>query len=109
MIKIVKNKRFGRCLVSIKNIKKGTLIEVSELIIVPKKSEVALVEKTILDCYVYAFGKNGIAIALGNGSLFNHSKDPNVKYVFKNNKLYFTTIKDVKKNEQFFIDYGYSV
>lgn len=100
-----RKKKYGRCLYANKHIKAETIIEISELIIFPK-DETKRVEKTTLGAYVYDY-KGGVALALGVGSLFNHSTEPNVDYFFFNDKLYFRTNRLIRKGEQLFIDYGY--
>lgn len=107
MIIVKNNKKYGRHILSTKNIKRGTLIEVSDLIIIRSNKEAGLVYKTILNSYVFAYGNFGLAIALGIGSLFNHDPEPNVRYVIKKDKMHYYTTRDVKAGEQLFIDYGY--
>ena len=55
----------------------------------------------------YSFGFNGKrCIALGFGSLFNHSDNSNCMYKFENGLLKFYAIKDVNSNDELFFDYG---
>lgn len=107
MIKIKNTKKFGRGVFSTEEIKKGTLIEVSELIIFSKKDSVYF-EETKIQSYVYSY-KNGTAIALGIGSLFNHADNANISWELctKKNKIFFKTNRNIKKGEQLFINYGY--
>jgi SET domain-containing protein len=46
---------------------------------------------------------------LGNGELYNHSTQPNVAYELINlngrKQMYFTTLRDIKPDEQLFINY----
>lgn len=107
MLYLKKDKKYGRCVFSSKDIKKNEIVEISELILIKKDKEIKKIHETILNNYVYSYGPKWIAIALGIGSLFNHSKKPNIHYYKKNKKLYFIAKKDIKKNNQLFIDYGY--
>ena len=53
--------------------------------------------------------KNHELVVFGNGSLFNHSNDPNVYYYHdctKNRLLYYAAAKSIKKGEELFISYG---
>ena len=48
-------------------------------------------------------------VVFGNGSLFNHSNDPNVYYYHdqkKNRLLYYAASKDIEEGEELFISYG---
>lgn len=107
MITIKKDKKFGRGVFASKLIKSKTLVEISPLIVIPPEDS-PKIEKSILNNYVYEF-KDGLAIALGIGSLFNHSDKPNLiwKISKKNQSIYFWTSKDIHPGEQLFIDYGY--
>lgn len=110
MIKIIKTKKYGRGLFATKDIPANTVIEISELIVIPDGKQDRLLLKTDLKHYLYLFGK-GSALALGFGSLFNHSDAPNVIWNMneKKKRITFVTNKAIKKNEQFFINYGYEI
>lgn len=49
------------------------------------------------------------AIALGVGSLFNHSDEPNLKWEIRRDKLeiVFKTLRPIKKGEEFLFDYAW--
>lgn len=106
MLIVKKNKQFGRYVVTTENIRKGQIVELSELIVI-SKADAKLIHKTILNAYVYAYKINGIAVALGIGSLFNHSSEPNLAYKLQNEKMKFTAKRNISAGEQLFIDYGY--
>lgn len=110
MIKIKQTKKYGRGLFAAEDIPMNTVIEISELIIIPDLKEDKLLSKTKLKHYLYLFGE-GSALALGYGSLFNHSKEPNIvwKMNVRRKKIIFKTKRPIKKGEQFFINYGYDV
>jgi SET domain-containing protein len=50
------------------------------------------------------------AFVLGLGMVYNHSADPNIDYIFDHGDLLFryTANKNIKSNEELFIDYGNS-
>ena len=86
--------------------KKGDLIETSPYIIIDFPQE----SNTLSD-YIFYLEKNNrkdSVLVLGNGSIFNHSKNNNVDYyrdaINKNYKYY--TNRDIKKDEELFINYG---
>ena len=89
--------------------KKGELIETCPFIEVPK-DEVESIENSIIINYVYFFGneKEKMLLALGLGSIYNHSYSPNAKYKIVANKkvIEFSAIKDIKKNDEITVNYN---
>jgi hypothetical protein len=63
----------------------------------------------MLVTYFFYFGKNKerVALALGYGSLYNHSDNPNVIYKIKPKEMLidFIAIKDIKKNSELTFNY----
>lgn len=108
MIIIKKTRKFGRGLFTDSFLKEKAFLEKSPLIIISKKDK-SKIESTQLSSYVYEF-EDGLAIALGLGSLFNHSNTPNVGWkILKNEKaVMFWTLREIQPGEQLFIDYGYN-
>lgn len=104
----VKNfKGMGRGLVATQDIKKGTVIEVSHVLVFSKFDYAS--DSDLLSRYFYAW-KDEAALALGYGSLFNHSDTENVTWTcnYKKNTITYKTTKVVKKGEQLFLNYGYN-
>lgn len=100
----------GRGVITTKLIKKSCLFYIADLIELSRKDS-ETVDKTMLKNYVYDLGKGQSGLALGFGSLFNHSNNPNVNYfIVKENKrrvIVYQAIRNIKAGEQLFIDYGY--
>ena len=67
-------------------------------------------DKTGLHAYYYAWGHDlkGAAIALGHGSLYNHSYQPNARYLkhLENGTIEFICLNDVKKGEEIRVNYN---
>jgi SET domain-containing protein len=70
----------GRGIFAKRSFTKGELIERAQVILVPGDQWLEM-EKTALADYYYNWGENGAAIALGFGSLYNHSYSPNTMYI----------------------------
>jgi SET domain-containing protein len=101
--------KYGRGVFAGRNIKKGELIEESP-VFVSNKRERKYLEKTIVYDYFFNWGKkhNKSAIALGYGSLFNHSYSPNARFYnnLENLTIDFYAISDIKEGEEITINYN---
>ncbi len=100
--------KYGRGIFATRDIKKDELVEVSPLLICPNK-EWKYLKKTNLMNYCFVSGElKNIAIALGNGSLFNHSYTPNTRFQDnqKNVSIDFYAIDDIKAGEELTINYN---
>ncbi|MEO2076272.1 MAG: SET domain-containing protein [Bacillus sp. (in: firmicutes)] len=102
----VKKCKYGRGIFATRDIPKGELIHVAPVIISPK-SEYKHLKKTILMDYVFWWGED-CAVALGYGSLFNHSYTPNALYKLrhKNKTIDFVAYKDIKAGEEIMVNYN---
>ena len=105
-VKITPNK--GRGVFALRNFKEGEIIESAPIINVSAK-ERKLVEKTIFNFYIYPWKsvRSG-ALALGYGSIYNHSFTPNAdwKQNFKTRSMVFRAIKPIKNGEEILVNYN---
>ena len=64
-----------------------------------------------LRSYVFRWGRKSeaLAIALGYGSLYNHSPDPNADFTLRyaRGEIVFRAVRDIAAGEQVLIDYGW--
>ena len=104
---VKKSKLHERGVFAARYINKKEIIEVCDLILL-EESELHHLNKTILGNYTFSWRNKYGALALGNGSLYNHSYEPNAKYIqeYKENKLKFVAIKDIKKGEEILVNYN---
>ena len=108
MIK-VKECKYGRGIFATRNINKGELIHEAPVIISPS-AEYKNLKKTIFVEYVFWWGENleECALALGYGSLFNHSYTPNALYKLNltQKTIDFYAHTDIKAGEEIMINYN---
>jgi SET domain-containing protein len=87
--------------------RKNEVIEVCPVIRIPSHAADSLGGG--LEYYAYLWGEAGdeLAVALGYGSLYNHSSKPNAKFTtrIKRNEIVFRAVRDIAPGEQIFIDY----
>lgn len=100
-----KSKIGGRGVFSTINLKKNQMIEICEVIPCPKE-DLEHIKKTTLFNYYFCWYRGGGAIALGNGSLYNHSYDPNAQYITSGKCLIFKALVDIKKGEEITVNYN---
>ncbi len=96
-----------RGIIATENIRKDKVIERCPAVLI-NSAEAKLIKKTKLINYYFEWNKKFIAIALGYGSLFNHSFEPNARYCYnyKDNMLVFKTLKAVRKGEELTVNYN---
>jgi len=89
-------------------IKEDDIIEICPIILIPPE-QVAIINPTIFYHYYFSWEnpKNSASIALGYGSIYNHSFAPNAEVIsdFDNQTITFKCIKNIKPGEEIFIDY----
>lgn len=102
---IIIDDKKGKCVIATRNIKKGTVIFENHVTLIPI-DEVA--KNSTLYKYVFEWSKTHYALAMGDSSLINHSKVPNITWfpMTECNMIQFKTIKDIKKGHELVFDYG---
>jgi SET domain-containing protein len=93
---------FARCL-----IRKGELIERVPVLVMPAGDIENESEWTTLAAYCFVWGKGKVALALGYGSLYNHSYRPNARYddLGQQTKV-FTALRNIAPGEEITINYN---
>lgn len=103
--KIKFNAKKGRGVYADELVAKGDQIEVCQLVVL-NLNEVG----KKLEGYVFGLSKQKVALALGNGSLYNHSDNPNAfcSIDTQNKILFIEALSSIKKGQEITIDYGYT-
>lgn len=65
------------------------------------------IRQTVLQDHVFEWGRTRMALALGQGSLYNHSADPNAhgEPRLRDRVIQFTAARPIKRGEEITIDY----
>lgn len=106
---IKKTKKKGRGVFTSEAISEGSIIEIAPVIVLPK-DERAWIDKSLLYNYYFLWGPNNeeTALALGYGSMYNHSTSPNVAYQmdFKAETITYIAWCDIAAGEELCINYN---
>ncbi len=97
----------GRGVYTAQEIPAGSIIETCPVIVIPAPDLVAI-HKTILHDYYFLWGTTGeAALALGYGSLYNHSPYPNAEYemLLDEQEIRFFAQRDIQAGEEINISY----
>ena len=112
MISIAHSEGKGRGVFAAKKFRSGEIIEQAPVIVIPGR-ELQHIKDTVLNDYYFIWGqdqdklKTG-AIALGYGSLYNHSYSPNATFIKKHKDLIieFKALQDIEEGEEITINYN---
>ncbi|AHF06539.1 SET domain-containing protein [Desulfitobacterium metallireducens] len=98
--------KYGRGIFASRNIKKDEFIEEAPVIVLPE-NEWKLMKKSILSNYVFRWEEHK-GLALGYGSLYNHSYTPNARYYtnIENQSIDFYALEDIQENEEITVNYN---
>ena len=99
----------GRGVFTSENIDKGTVIEVSPVIVMSGE-ERKLLDQTLLHDYIFEWGDDSksCCMALGYVPLYNHSYRSNCEYEmdFEENMISVKAVRFIKAGEEIFINYN---
>lgn len=98
----------GRGIFSAHDVNEGDVIEICPLILIPSE-QIQFIDHTIIYDYYYNWpGKEGYAcIALGYGSLYNHSFKPNADVIFDidDRTIVIKALHNIEVHQEILIDY----
>ena len=111
MLEVRSHPKKGRGVFAVSRLACGEIIETAPVILIPA-AEWPHIEPTVLALYIYNFGPTAAeehaAIALGYGSLYNHSYTPNAKYIksWEEQVIRFVALRDIEPGEEITINYN---
>lgn len=107
LIEVKYTARKGRGVFATTFIPEGTEVERVPVLVLPSEDVLSETSGTILQHYVFEWGQGTVALALGFGSIYNHSYRPNARYddVGRLTKVY-TALRDIQAGEELTINYN---
>lgn len=107
LIEVRRVSKKGRGVFARRRIPKGTVIERVPLIVVPIGEVFGQAQRSKLADYVFKWTRDAVVIALGYGSLYNHSYQPNARFYDEGHLTQvFTAIRDIQAGEEITVNYN---
>ena len=107
LIEVRPIRKKGRGVFARTPIRKGAVIERVPLIVVPVDEVFGQVQRSKLADYVFKWTRDTVVIALGYGSLYNHSYRPNARFYDEGHLTQvFTAIRDIEPGEEITVNYN---
>lgn len=100
----------GRGVFCTEDIPADTLIEICPVIVCPPQDRKLIDESYLYNYYfLWEDDHESTAIALGYGSLYNHSYQPNARYetYYEEQIIRFISIKEIPANTEITVNYNY--
>lgn len=99
----------GRGVFASQDIKKGEIIEIAPILVLVYSDIVDTKWNKLFEYYFWM--DDYVALALGYGSLYNHSNEANCKYELnrKAQTITFTATENIKKDEEIYFNYKGSI
>lgn len=106
-IEIKHTARKGRGVFAREFIPAGTEFERVPVIVMPAEDIMNQETDTVIQRYVFEWGRGTVALALGFGSMYNHSYTPNARYddVGRMTKV-FSAVTDIHPGDEITINYN---
>lgn len=99
----------GRGVYTSEDLDAGLLIEIAPVVVLPAPDR-KLIDQTVLHDYIFEWSPETgqCCMALGYVPIYNHSYESNCEYEMdrEENLIYIRTVRNVKANEELFINYN---
>lgn len=106
LIEVKSTKGKGRGVFARRLILKGTVFERVPLLVIPAAEILNCEHSKVLPGYIFEYKKQ-VALALGYGSLYNHSYSPNARYDDAGRQIKeFSALRDIQPGEEITINYN---
>ncbi len=106
-IEVKRVPRKGRGVFARQDIPAGTVFERVPVIVIPAEEVLESADNPVLAHYVFDWGRGTVALALGYGSIYNHSYRPNARYDDEGRQTkIFTALRDIAAGEEITINYN---
>ena len=105
-IEVRQSPRHDRGVFAIKNIRAGELIEESPVLKFPELDLYSRKGTLQLANYVFAWSAGTVGLALGFGSIYNHSYSPNAFYKDTRDSKRYIALTDIAAGEEITINYN---
>ncbi|KAJ7644063.1 cytidine deaminase-like protein [Roridomyces roridus] len=101
----------GRGVFAATSIPRHSIVEISPVLLFTKEEYEQHGKYTILDSYTFKWKNGSMALALGLGSLFNHSDSPNVSYTIDacTDSIRYIAARNIEPDEELCIYYGHNL
>jgi SET domain-containing protein len=97
----------GRGVFARRPIEEGEIIERVPVIVLPAEQVGKYPEEHDLGSYVFEWGRGTLALALGYGSLYNHSFEPNARFKFPGRlTILFVALRKIAPGEEITVNYN---
>jgi uncharacterized protein len=97
----------GRGVFARQAIAEGTIIERVPVLLAPLEQMNDSISCSLLGRYCFLRNRSTVALALGYGSLYNHSYTPNARYDEEaGSRMVFTAIRAISRGEEITINYN---
>jgi SET domain-containing protein len=106
-IEVRRTRGKGRGVFAVRPIRAGDVIERVPVLVMPLRDLADDDRRAGLLDYCFVWGRDTVALALGYGSLYNHSYSPNARYDDENLQTkVFTALRDIEPGEEITINYN---
>lgn len=107
LIEVKYTRRKGRGVFAREFIEEGTVFERVPVIVIPSEDLWEGSSESVIQDYVFQWGRGTVALALGCGSMYNHSYEPNARYDDEGRLTkIFTAVRDIEPGEEITINYN---
>ncbi len=97
----------GRGVFATRAIAAGELLEIAPVIVLSADDRLHVMHTRLYE-YLFRWGQERVAVCLGFGSIYNHSRHPNARYVrhFDAETIHFVALRAIARDEEVCTNYN---